>query len=588
MKNPLIGQQLANFHVERLIGRGGMAEVYYGHDTMLHRPVAIKIIDARLRSNATYARRFIQEARTVAQWRHENIVQIHFANEENDLFYFAMEYIEGLDLSELLDYYREEGTLIPHADVLMIGEAVANALDYAHSNGVIHRDIKPSNVMVDENGRVALTDFGLALDVNQGSIGNVFGSAYYIAPEQARRSSDAVPQSDLYSLAVILYEMLTGVVPFDDPSPASLALQHVTLPPPAPRTLNPHLNQATENVLLKALSKEAGNRYQDGQALMKALREALLTPLFDQETAVIPTRSANKDHTPLISEMSVQEKVKQHFINNPFSSNWNPDAVRSSPDDQPGRYSRVTIAAAGASILVLLLFITVALISLISRGNNTAEANTSPTITANQNAAAEILANQENNPPTPIEPTNTPLPAVAIVTVIATATPLPPTQIPTEVPANTVAPTLTATDLPEPTATILHPNGRLIKLFYDEYSFYMLNLDEGPIMVASISFESLNAVGETARFSFSGLNWASFYDLLESGRCNRIETTLAPIYLRPGQCPGYNATITPIIGDEKVFWSSLNNIASFRVLWDGQEVGRCLVNDRICDIYLPA
>jgi serine/threonine-protein kinase len=250
MKNPLVGQQLANFHVERLIGRGGMAEVYYGHDLMLHRPVAIKIIDARLRSNATYARRFIQEARTVAQWRHENIVQIHFANEENDLFYFAMEYIEGLDLSQLLASYREEETLIPQADVLLIGEAVGKALDYAHQNGVIHRDIKPSNVMVDQNGRIALTDFGLALDVNQGSIGNVFGSAYYIAPEQARRSSDAVPQSDLYSLGVILYEMLTGVVPFDDPSPASLALQHVTMPPPAPRTLKPHLNQATENVLL--------------------------------------------------------------------------------------------------------------------------------------------------------------------------------------------------------------------------------------------------------------------------------------------------------------------------------------------------
>ena len=582
MKNPLVGQQLANFHVERLIGRGGMAEVYYGHDTMLHRPVAIKIIDARLRSNATYARRFIQEARTVAQWRHENIVQIHFANEENDLFYFAMEYIEGLDLSVLLASYKEEGTLVPQSDVLMIGEAVGKALDYAHQNGVIHRDIKPSNVMVDQNGRVALTDFGLALDVNQGSIGNVFGSAYYIAPEQARRSSDAVPQSDLYSLAVILYEMLTGVVPFDDPSPASLALQHVTMPPPAPRTLNPYINQATENVLLKALSKEVADRYPDGKSLMAALRTALSEPDFEETTAKSVAKQTDKELSPIQSHITVQEKVKEHFATNPLSSTWDPDAVRSSTRGEANKYSWVTFAAAGASLTILLVFITLALINVSSRGNDTVETNPSSTVTQSVNAA--ILASQENNSPTPIEPSNTPFPVVEIVTVLATATSLPPSRTPTI----TSTPILPTATLPEPTATILYPNGRPIELFYDDYSFYILNLDDRFLEISSISFEGLNEIGQSAGYRFSGLNWASFYEILESGRCNRIETTLAPIYLRPGQCPGYNATITPIISDEQVFWSSLNNISSFRVLWNEQEIGRCLVNDRICDIFLPS
>ncbi len=581
MKNPLVGQQLANFHVERLIGRGGMAEVYYGHDTMLHRPVAIKIIDARLRSNATYARRFIQEARTVAQWRHENIVQIHFANEENDLFYFAMEYIEGLDLSVLLASYKEEGTLIPHADVLMIGEAVGKALDYAHQNGVIHRDIKPSNVMVDQNGRVALTDFGLALDVNQGSIGNVFGSAYYIAPEQARRSSDAVPQSDLYSLAVILYEMLTGVVPFDDPSPASLALQHVTMPPPAPRTLNPHLNQATENVLLKALSKEAQNRFPDGASLIAALREALAEPGFEEASAVSKSNTTEKDRSPVQSDITVQEKVKEHFVSNPLSSTWDPEAARASSLRENNKYSWVTFAAAGASLTILLVFITLALMNVSSRRNETAENN--PTSTATENISVAVLASQENNSPTPPEPSQTPLPVVELVTVLATATPVPPSRTPTPT-ATTVLPTATR---PEPTATVLYPNGRPIELFYDDYSFYILNLDDRFLEISSISFEGLNEIGQSAGYQFSGLNWASFYDILESGRCNRIETTLAPIYLRPGQCPGYNATITPILSDEQVFWSSLNNISSFRVMWEGQEIGRCLVNERICDIFLP-
>src|SRR5439155_10245172 len=128
--------------------------------------------------------------------------------------------------------------------------------------GVIHRDVKPPNVLVSYDQRIVLGDFGLAMDLQQGTIGEVFGTPHYISPEQARRSSNATPASDLYSLGVILYEMLTGVVPFDDPSATSVALQHVTLPPPPPRTINPALNEATEQVLLKALSKDSAERYQ--------------------------------------------------------------------------------------------------------------------------------------------------------------------------------------------------------------------------------------------------------------------------------------------------------------------------------------
>jgi len=160
--------------------------------------------------------------------------------------------------------------------VLRIGKAVAEALDYAHRKGVVHRDVKPSNILVGRDGRVVLTDFGLALDVEQGSLGEVFGSSRYIAPEQARRSSGAVPQSDLYSLGVVLYEMLTGSAPFDDPSPTAVALQHVTLAPPPPRSINPKLNAETEAVLLKALSKSPKDRYKTGGELIAALERALL------------------------------------------------------------------------------------------------------------------------------------------------------------------------------------------------------------------------------------------------------------------------------------------------------------------------
>jgi len=315
-QDPLTGRQLANFRIEHLIGQGGMAQVYYGWDVKLERPVAVKVIDARYRDNPIYAERFVREAQSVAAWRHENIVQVYYADDQDGLYYFVMEYIEGLDLRELLFQYAAESELMPHDDVLRIVHAIANALDYAHQKGVIHRDVKPSNVMVAGDGRVVLTDFGLALDVQEGSLGQVFGTSHYISPEQARSSADAVPQSDLYSLGVILYEMLVGVVPFDDPSPASVAVQHLTQPPPPPREINPNLGQETEVVLLKVLSKSPEERYQTGGGVMDALEKALqLSPFafVEQDGPSLLPASVQPLAVRSLSETSVEEKVVLHL-----------------------------------------------------------------------------------------------------------------------------------------------------------------------------------------------------------------------------------------------------------------------------------
>jgi serine/threonine protein kinase len=295
--DPLIGYQVGNYRIERLIGRGGMAQVYYGWDQGLHRPVAVKVIDARLRGNHSYAQRFVQEARAVATWRHDNILQVFYAGDENGLYYFAMEYVDGLDLGQLMAQYAHDEELLPHKDVLKIGRAIANALDYAHQKGVIHRDVKPSNVMLARDGRIVLADFGLAMDIQQGSIGEAFGTPHYIAPEQARNSSTAVAQSDLYSLTVILYEMLTGIVPFDDPSPTTLAIQHITLPPPPPRVVNPDLNEATEAVLLKSLAKTPEARYQTGAELLEALTTALTEGVAP--TAAVAEEATSQQPAPL-------------------------------------------------------------------------------------------------------------------------------------------------------------------------------------------------------------------------------------------------------------------------------------------------
>lgn len=275
MQDSLIGRQLANFRVESVLGRGGMGQVYYGWDVKLLRPVAIKVIDNRFRTDQDYVQRFITEARVVATWRHENIIQVYYAGEEEDLYYFVMEYIAGKSLGDVLAECTRTGILLPRNEVLRIGRSIARALDYAHRQGVIHRDVKPQNVLIAKDGRVVLTDFGLALHIDKGSRGEVFGTAHYIAPEQARRSADAVPQSDLYALGVILFEMLTGTVPFDDPSPTSVALQHLTQEPPLPSTINPAINIETEKVLIKALSKSPDQRYSTGKALIDALEKVI-------------------------------------------------------------------------------------------------------------------------------------------------------------------------------------------------------------------------------------------------------------------------------------------------------------------------
>lgn len=285
MSESLIGSQLAGYRIERVLGRGGMAAIYFAWDTNKDRPVALKVMDERYRGTPAYVDRFIHEAQAIAAWNHPNIVNVYDAGEQGGIYFYAMEFIRGLDLAQLLRQYREAGQLLPYNEVVRIGWAVASALDYAHSRGIVHRDIKPSNVLISVDGRVLLSDFGLVMDVSRGTMGETFGSPQYIAPEQARNSAGAVPQSDLYSLGVMLYEMLTGALPFDDPSPTTLALMHLNQEPPRPRTLNPRLNAAVEAVLLRSLRKRPEERFSSARDLMQALEGALASELHSPQAA---------------------------------------------------------------------------------------------------------------------------------------------------------------------------------------------------------------------------------------------------------------------------------------------------------------
>lgn len=273
----LIGRTLAGtYRIERVIGRGGMGAVYYGWDESLDRPVAVKVVDTQHRENPDYAVRFVREARAVAKWRHDNIVQVYYAGEEEGLLFFAMEHIEGEHLGAILQNYKDQGQYMPYAEVVRIIRAVAVALDYAHERGVIHRDVKPSNILIAaEDGRVVLTDFGLAMDVDLGSVGEIFGSPMYVAPEQAVLSAKAVPESDLYSLGAILFQMLTGELVFAADSMMATAMAHIQEPPRSPQVVRPEISAALAAVVLKTLEKEPQKRYASGRELVQALEQAL-------------------------------------------------------------------------------------------------------------------------------------------------------------------------------------------------------------------------------------------------------------------------------------------------------------------------
>ncbi len=278
LTDPLIGQQLDEYELISLLGRGGMARVYRGHDVRLKRDVAIKVIDAVYRADETYRARFEREAQAIAQLEHPHIVRLYRYGEVSGLFYMAMQYIPGQDLRSYLDDLQAREEWLPALEAARLVRELCGALDYAHSKGIIHRDIKPSNIMLGEDGRSYLTDFGLALFTDSETQGDIFGSPHYIAPEQAISSAHVVPQSDLYAVGVILYQMFAGQRPFEGAEPLEIALKQMSELPLSPQEIRPELSPALSAVILKALAKEPGERYANGNLLATAVEYAVQQP----------------------------------------------------------------------------------------------------------------------------------------------------------------------------------------------------------------------------------------------------------------------------------------------------------------------
>jgi serine/threonine-protein kinase len=292
------------YALARPLGGGGMAKVYLAHDEVLDRDVAIKLLREQYSDDEEFVERFKREAQSAAALTHPNIVSIFDrGRSEGGDYYIAMEYVPGGTLKERL---VRDGALSPGV-AAGVAEQIADALAAAHEKGVIHRDIKPQNVLVTRSGDVKVTDFGIARAASSSVVtatSVVLGTAGYMSPEQAR-GEPVGPASDLYSVGVVLYEMLTGNLPFEAESPFALAMQHVNQPPPSPRAANPEVPEALDAITMKLLAKDPKDRYQSANALagdLERVRGGLVPRAVDAETtqlltAPLPPLPKNQDRT---------------------------------------------------------------------------------------------------------------------------------------------------------------------------------------------------------------------------------------------------------------------------------------------------
>ncbi|MEO3947531.1 Stk1 family PASTA domain-containing Ser/Thr kinase [Gorillibacterium sp. CAU 1737] len=270
----MIGQTLAGrYEILDRVGGGGMALVYKARDILLNRIVAVKVLRPQFVHDEEFIQRFRREAQSAAALSHPNIVSIYDVGQREDIHYIVMEYVEGYTLNDLI----KERAPLQVEEAVNISSQICDALDHAHGNQIIHRDIKPHNILIGRNGRVKVTDFGIARAGSSSSItqtGSVVGSVHYFSPEHAKGTA-AGAKSDLYSLGIVLYQMLTGRLPFSGESPVSVALKHLQENVEEPRKVNPLIPQSVENIILKAMRKNPEDRYRSAKEMLSDLETCL-------------------------------------------------------------------------------------------------------------------------------------------------------------------------------------------------------------------------------------------------------------------------------------------------------------------------
>lgn len=352
------------YQIIRSLGEGGMANVYEARDLILQRNVAVKLLRLDLSDDQATIRRFQGEAMSLVELTNPHIVSIYDIGEENSLQYLVMEYVKGMNLKE----YIEQCSPIPYQRVIEIMEQILNAVSEAHANGIIHRDLKPQNILLDEQGNVKITDFGIAIAAAQSTItktNTMLGSVHYISPEQAR-GSIITSQSDIYSLGIILFELLTGHVPFEGQTAVSIALKHYNAQMPSVREFVADIPQPLENVVLHATAKKLTDRYKSAGEMAVDLRTALQPDRqneprwqphseVDQETQILPRIDPKQivNEKPTTTMEDEDDKVKQ--TSKKVTKKVNDK--KSKPKKKWSKKKKIAFTTIGLILLAIILFI---------------------------------------------------------------------------------------------------------------------------------------------------------------------------------------------------------------------------------------
>ena len=305
------GQKINNrYEIVKSIGEGGMANVYLANDKILNRKVAVKVLRGDLSSDDKFIRRFQREALSVSNLSHPNIVEVYDVGEEDGEYYIVMEYIEGKTLKQLLKK-RESLTL---TEVIDIMTQLTDGISHAHESYIIHRDIKPQNIMIQDDGRIKITDFGIAMALNATQLtqtNSVMGSVHYLPPEQAS-GKGATVKSDIYSMGILMYELLTGTVPFKGDNAVEIALKHMKDKIPSIRKQDPSIPQSVENILLKATAKNPRNRYDTAKEMHEDLLNCLKEEHANDKKIVFeyPENDID-DNTPITPTTKPKKRVEK-------------------------------------------------------------------------------------------------------------------------------------------------------------------------------------------------------------------------------------------------------------------------------------
>lgn len=355
------GQKISDrYQVIKSIGEGGMANVYLAYDTILDRNVAVKVLRGDLANDEKFVRRFQREALAASSLSNPNIVEVYDVGEDNGEYYIVMEYIEGKHLKQLLKK-RGKLTVSEAVDIVM---QITDGLSVAHDSYIIHRDIKPQNIMILENGLVKITDFGIAMAINSTQLtqtNSVMGSVHYLPPEQAN-GKGATLQSDIYSIGILFYELLTGKLPFKGENAVEIALKHLKEPLPSIRDELPNIPQSVENIIIKATAKNPKNRYADAREMHEDLKTCLDPTRANEEKIKLKYQEVSDD-TKVIKQ--VREEKKNNEIKNSKATKEDEVVVKKITGDDLKKQNKLLIRLAaiftGLVIVVTAVFASVML-----------------------------------------------------------------------------------------------------------------------------------------------------------------------------------------------------------------------------------